>query len=195
MLLNPALPLLDVWEHRAFGKVTEYTNVVLDDGRSAIAAIGRDSASGLYRRVNINIDKHPWISWAWRVDALQASADIREKALQDYAAAIFLIFGAPSLLRPDVPTLVYAWTNDKVREGSIIASPHHSGSVKVMVVKSGAGSSATWLENRRNIVDDFRAAFGTNPPDTLEMIALWTDNDQTHEPVKAFYGSIVVQPD
>jgi len=47
-----------------------------------------------------------------------------------------------------------------------------------------------WISERRNVVEDFQKAFGRDPPETVEVIALFTDNDQTGEPVEAFYGPI-----
>ena len=38
-------------------------------------------------------------------------------------------------------------------------------------------------------------AFGQEPPDTVEIVGLFTDNDQTGEPVKAYYGTVTALPD
>src|SRR3546814_15641674 len=72
------------------------------DGVAAIRAVGRDSASGLYRDVRYQVAEHPWLAWTWRVDQLQQTADIRIKEREAFAAAIFLIFGRPSMLNRDV---------------------------------------------------------------------------------------------
>jgi hypothetical protein len=42
------------------------------------------------------------------------------------------------------------------------------------------------MSERRNVFEDFRRAFGQEPPDPLEIVALFTDNDQTGEPVEAY---------
>jgi Protein of unknown function (DUF3047) len=44
-------------------------------------------------------------------------------------------------------------------------------------------------------VEDFRRAFGRDPPPVAEAIALFTDNDQTREPVEAYYGAVMALPD
>src|SRR3546814_7344912 len=84
------------------------------------------------------IAEHPWLEWTWRVDQLQQAADIRVRDREDFAAAIFLIFGRPSMLQPDVPTLVYVWTTDLLPENSVVDSPHYPGVVRDIVVRSGA---------------------------------------------------------
>jgi hypothetical protein len=43
-------------------------------------------------------------------------------------------------------------------------------------------------------VDDFRLAFGREPPENVEVIAFFTDNDQTGEPVEAYYGAVRALP-
>src|SRR3546814_696513 len=136
------------------------------------------------------IAEHPWLEWTWRVDQLQHAADIRVRDREDFAAAIFLIFGRPSMLQPDVPTLVYVWTTDLLPENSVVDSPHYPGVVRDIVVRSGASRLGQWVRERRNVSEDFRRAFGREPPDTIEVLAVFTDNDQTGEPVEAYYGAI-----
>jgi len=46
-------------------------------------------------------------------------------------------------------------------------------------VHSGASQLRQWVRERRNVAEDFRKAFGREPPATVEVLALFTDNDQT----------------
>jgi hypothetical protein len=189
VVADPAAPLAETWIHQRFGAATEYKGVVLD-GVAAIRAVGHRSASGLYRSFRYRITEHPWIVWSWRVHRLQPTADIRVKATEDYAAALFLIFGRPSMVNRDVPTLAYVWTSAGIGEGSIVDSPYHPGTTRNIVVRSGEKQLGRWVHERRNVVSDFRQAFGREPPETVEVIAFFTDNDQTGEPVEAYYGAV-----
>lgn len=189
VLADPAVPLPEAWRHQRFTGGTEYERTRLD-GRAAIRAVGRDSASGLYREVSYRIADHPWLEWSWRVDQLQRTADIRVKDREDFAAAIFLMFGRPSMLNRDVLTLAYVWTSDRLAEGAMVRSPHHPDLLSDVVIRSGTGDLGRWVHERRNILHDFRKAFGREPPEVVEMVALFTDNDQTGEPVEAYYGTI-----
>lgn len=192
-LADPAAPIEKSWTHQRFGVATEYTRVTRD-GVPAIRAVGRTSASGLYRDVRYNVVEHPWLVWSWRVERLQRNADIRTKAREDFAAAIFVIFGRPSMANRNVPTLAYVWTNGQLPENAIVDSPHHPGTVRSIVARSGSVRLGQWSGERRNVVDDFRRAFGREPPSVVEVIALFTDNDQTGEPVEAYYGAIRALP-
>src|SRR3546814_20585582 len=105
------------------------------DGVAAIRAVGRDSASGLYRDVRYQVAEHPWLAWTWRVDQLQQTADIRIKEREDFAAAIFLIFGRPSMFKRDVPPLAYLWTSSKLPDYAIVDSPYHHRTVHSTVLR------------------------------------------------------------
>jgi hypothetical protein len=189
LLADPTVPLHEAWAHQSFGAATRYERVSIE-GVPAIRAIGRESASGLYRDTPYRVEEHPWLEWTWRVDRLQETADIRVKSREDFAAAIFLIFGRPGMINREVPTLAYVWTSSRLPVGAMVASPHHPGSVRSIVVRSGATSLGRWQRERRNVLEDFRAVFGQEPPDSVEIIALFTDNDQTGESVEAYYGAI-----
>ncbi|MGH6933366.1 MAG: DUF3047 domain-containing protein, partial [Dongiaceae bacterium] len=47
-----------------------------------------------------------------------------------------------------------------------------------------------WVSEERDVVDDFRRAYGREPPLEVRVIALFTDNDQTGQPVESYYGAI-----
>lgn len=194
VLADPVVLLQQAWTHQSFGTATHYETVTID-GVPAIRAIGRESASGLYRDTPYTVEEHPWLEWAWRVDRFQRTADIRLKSREDFAAAIFLMFGRPSMISRDVPTLAYVWTSDLLPRGTIVDSPHHPGSVRSVVVRSGGGHLGQWMRERRNVLQDFREAFGQEPPDTVEIVALFTDNDQTGERVETYYGTVSALPE
>ncbi len=168
---------------------TDY-RLALMDGRIAIRARGQHSASGLIRRVEVDSARCPIIEWSWCVTKLQKNADLRVKEGDDVAAAIFVFFGDPGFLfdpKP-VPTIRYVWTNDSVAVESVIDNPYLPGTVRNIVVQSGARQAGKWVTERRNIVDDYVRAFGSPPLNGVHAVALFTDNDQTKEPVEAYYG-------
>ncbi|MEM7223336.1 MAG: DUF3047 domain-containing protein [Pseudomonadota bacterium] len=188
-LFNAANAIEDKWQHLQLVGATRYTMTPFA-GEVAILAQGEHSASGLARRVSVDTTVCPEISWAWNVPQLQASADLTQRETEDVAASIFLIFGDPGLFsdpRP-VPTLRYVWTTDHLSAGTIVDSPYLEGTVKSLVIRTGTPETAEWLVERRNLVDDFTAAYGAAPTDKIQAIILFTDNDQTKEPVMAYYG-------
>lgn len=192
VLLDPSLGLTDDWEHTSFGVPTNYFTQTLD-GRTAIQAKGQNSASGLSRDVRFDVRDYSVLEWNWRVDVLPRGADIRSPQSDDYAASVTLIFGRPSLFGPEPLALMYAWTSSATPEGSIVVSPHHDGSMRVIVVRSGEKGSSIWMREQRDILEDFLLAFGEDPPSFVEVFAIWSDSDQTQDVVNAYYGDAFVR--
>lgn len=185
-LFDAELVLEEGWQHLPLRGKTEYRMSPLD-GDIAIRAVGRESASGLIRRVEVDPRECQTLEWRWRVDRLQETADLRQKKREDVAASIFLLFGDPGFMsNPDpVPTLRYVWTNGRHSKGEVIDNPYLPGTVRSIVVRTG--ESDRWFTEHRNVEEDFARAFGKAPAAMIHAIALFTDNDQTKEPAIAYY--------
>ena len=189
-LFEAANAIQDQWQHLLLRGETDY-RLAFKDGRISIRAEGRNSASGLIRRIAIDTVKCPIMEWSWAVTQMQPSADLRVKNREDVAASVFLLFGDPGFpfdLKA-VPTLRYVWTNENVPAEAIVDNPYLPGTVQSIVIESGTDRIGTWVTERRNVVEDYTLAFGSEPKDGIRAIALFTDNDQTKEPVEAYYGS------
>ena len=188
-LFNAATTIQDQWLHFPLRGKTDYRLAVMN-GRIAIRAAGQKSASGLIRRVAIDPVKCPIIEWSWAVRKMQKDADLRVKDREDVAASIFLLFGDPGFLfdPKQVPTLRYVWTNENVPADAIIDNPYLPGIVRSIVVESGPERVGSWVTERRNMINDFLSTFGDSPTERIHAIVLFTDNDQTQQPVEAYYG-------
>ncbi len=189
-LFDPTTVLDDDWQHIVLRGATEYRHAILDN-RVAIRAVGKRSASGLIRYVRIAPNRCSTIEWSWSVTRIQESADLTTKDREDVAASIFLLFGDPDLLfdRKPVPTLRYVWTNDRAEIGAVVDNPYFPGVVRSIVVRRGIAVNGQWVNERRNIIEDYTRAFGHPPSESVQAIVLFTDNDQTNEPVEAYYGA------
>jgi Protein of unknown function (DUF3047) len=188
-LFDPARAIQQDWIEMAFVGYTDYRISSYQD-RLSIRAEGQRSASGLVLPVDFDANDCPFLEWDWRVEVLQDGASLYEKDLEDVAASIFVMFGDPgSFMAPNpVPTLRYVWTTERVQEETIVDSPYLPGVVRSIVVQSGQISPLAWESERRDLVADYQAAFGGLPKDRVYAVAIFTDNDQTQEPVIAHYG-------
>jgi hypothetical protein len=70
----------------------------------------------------------------------------------------------------------------------MIASPYAANSIMISV-ESGLSEAGKWLTETRNVYQDYRRAFGENPPE-VGGIAIMTDSDDTGESAAANYGPI-----
>ena len=133
------------------------------------------------------------LEWTWFVEELQKTSDLRRKGWDDVGASILVSFGDPGLLRDTpVPTLRYVWANENHVENDIIVGPYQTKYVRTIIVRSGIVNSYGLVRERRNLVDDFKEAFSTSPMGKIYAIGIFTDNDDTREPITAHYGPVAL---
>jgi hypothetical protein len=105
-----------------------------------------------------------------------------------------LKFRAARAVFPELPygAMNYIWAS-ATPTGAILDNPFAGDFVKMVVVQSGEGAKGRWIEERRNVYEDYREAFGTEPP-RIEGIAIMTDTDNTGASASAWYGDIRFLP-
>jgi hypothetical protein len=168
-------------------------------------ATAEASASGLIHRVDADPRETPVLRWRWKVENLISGADITRKQGDDYPARIYVAFaydpsraslaqrikyGVARLIYGEYPPhsgLNYIWEG-KASAGTIVSNPF-TDNVRMIVVDSGPALLGQWVQHERNIRDDYRQAFGEEPP-RISGIAIMTDTDGTGESATAYYGDI-----
>jgi hypothetical protein len=176
------------WSAKIFkGKgETEY-RIVEDGGQKLLQASSQGTASGLVFEVEYDPQEYPILSWRWKVSNIIAKGDSRTKAGDDYAARIYVVF--PHWLFLKTKTLNYIWANRLPRE--TVQANAYTSNAMMIAVESGGERVGDWLTERRDIVADYRRAFGEDPP-KVGAIAIMTDTDDTGETATAWYGDILV---
>ncbi|MDJ0898096.1 MAG: DUF3047 domain-containing protein [Xenococcus sp. MO_188.B8] len=167
-------------------QATEYS-IHKEGQKIIIEAEGQDSASGLFvPNPKICLENNQ-LSWAWRVDQIQDTADITVEEKEDFAASLLIIFGKPGVFsQPKV--LIYAFANTDLPQGSIVSSPRAPDNFRTIVLENQESPLMSWLQYERNIIEDYELVYGEMPEKMLHTIGIFTDNDQTQEPVKASYN-------
>src|SRR2546430_1178982 len=87
--------------------------------------------------------------------------------------------------------LMYVWASD-APVGSI-ASSVYTEKIQMIVVESGDSRAGEWSEFRRNVLEDYRQAFGEEPSDIV-AVGVMTDADDTRAKTRAQYGDISFKP-
>lgn len=205
---NPDEKLPEGWKPLIFKKIKFHTSyfLVKDDDKLVIKAISKASASGLIRKVRVDPEQYPIIKWQWKAANILRNGDVTKKNGDDYPARLYILFEYdPTTLGfiekakfvvtkliygeyPPTSVINYIWAN-KTPVETIVSSPYTDRS-KIIVVESGKETLNTWIDEERNIFDDYVAAFGVNPP-MISGIAIMTDSDNTRESATAFYGDIL----
>jgi hypothetical protein len=196
------------WAHQPLSKLkrdTVYT-LVADGGRPGVLRASADRSASLYVALLKPANRTPMtLSWEWKTDALVGGADNRVKEREDAPLRVLVAFDgdvtslpeaerkrfsrAKSLTGKEPPyaLMMYIWS-DQVPVGSVIPSAHTS-QVKMLAVASGTRGLGSWQAVQRNLVDDYRRAFGAEPGPLLG-IAVMTDTDNTGTKAVGEYAGI-----
>lgn len=207
----PAGKLPSDWVPLNFPGITAHTEYtpVKDGNLQVVRATAVASASGLINKRSFDVRAHGLLRWRWKVGNLIAGSEITRRQGDDYPARMYVSFaydplratwaerawyGVARLLYGEYPPhsgLNYVWDR-RAPIGTIVTSPFTSR-VKMLVVDSGAAHVGQWRAHERNILDDYRRAFGEDPP-LASGIAIMTDTDNTGESAIAYYGNIELAP-
>lgn len=205
--MPPETPLTG-WQPMTFKHIQSHTRYALVDhqGNTVLRADSDASASGLVKEWKIDPEDYPLVTWQWKVSNTLGSGDVTQKSGDDFAARIFIFFGEDAGqqsffqrtriaatkilygLRPPSAALIYVWGNQ-----AEVGSFHPSAYIdqcRMILVESGPAHLNQWRSARRNIINDFRRAFGSDPP-PISGVAIMTDTDNTGESATAWYGDIV----
>jgi len=186
------------------GTRTEYR--LVDSGQGVVLEARADgSASGFYRRVRFDPMRYPVVEWRWRVVQPLPEADPRIASREDSAARLVISFHGDAdkldfqerftlrlykgLSGEKLPfaMLMYVWSSDA--PVGTIAPNVHTEKIQMIVVDNGATRTGVWREFRRNILEDYRRAFGDDPWDVV-AVGVMTDADNTRQKARAQYGDI-----
>lgn len=84
------------WEAMTFEKILAHTTyeTIMDPGlgQTVIKAQSRASASGLIRKVRIDLKKYPIIQWQWKITSVYKNGDVTQKTGDDYPARLYVTF-------------------------------------------------------------------------------------------------------
>ena len=200
--------LPDGWKPLTFKKIEKQTvyQLVKDGGDTVVKAVSEASASGLTREIKINLTEYPIVQWRWKVANVLTKGDVTRREGDDYPARIYITFEYdPKKVGffekakyeaakawygqyPPLGAINYIWES-KAPKGTVVSNPYVER-VKMIVVESGTERLNQWVSEERNIYEDYKKAFGEEPP-MISGIAIMTDTDNTGESATAFYGDIV----
>lgn len=199
------------WEPLEFPKIEQHSRyqLVTEEGQQVVRSDTNGGASGLIARMALDPGESLSLRWRWKVSNVFEQGDAREKSGDDYPARIYVAFefqpdkagfferakrkAVEVLFGETLPgnALNYIWAN-KLPAGEMVPNPYTDRTVMI-ATQSGSAQAGTWVTVERDIVADYRAAFGENPP-PLVGIAIMSDSDNTGEQATAWYGDITIEP-
>jgi len=171
---------------------TQYSRV----GKGIIKAESVGSRSSLFKEVGEKEKNFPILSWRWKISNVVRSAIETRKDRFDAAARVMVVLGREKGFKimegaePSGFRIEYIWTSH-LPNGHIFDHPGKKY-CKVFVLESGEGKVGQWIYEKRNIHEDYKTAFGTEPSGVL-AIGIQTDTDHSNEMVTAYYSNPILR--
>ncbi|HEU4505004.1 MAG TPA: DUF3047 domain-containing protein [Nitrospira sp.] len=203
---RPGSAQTDGWKPLMFKKIPKPTayQLVSDGSAVVVKATSEAAASGLTKEVKIDPSIFPVVQWRWKVENLLVRSDVTRKSGDDYPARLYITFeydpdkvsfgrklkyNAGRALFGEIPiaALNYIW-DTKTPPGTVVDNAY-TDFAKMIVVESGAAKVGVWVEESRNVYQDYKQAFGEDPS-FINGVAIMTDTDNTKERAVAYYGDI-----
>ena len=195
------------WQPLTFKKIPKHTAYTLfkDEDRFVVKAVSEASSSGLTREMSVDPREYPIVQWQWKVANVLKKGDVSRKEGDDYPARVYITFEYDSSKvsffkkvqyetikfiygrYPPLGAINYIWES-KAPVGTLVPNPY-TDQVMMFVVQSGPDKLNTWVTEQRNVYDDYKKAFGQEPP-MISGVAIMTDTDNTGESATAYYGDI-----
>jgi hypothetical protein len=196
------------WKPLIFEKIERHTaySFLKDEGTIVVKAVSESSASGLVREIKIDPKEYPIVQWRWKVENVLKKGNVHIKGGDDYPARLYITFEydssklnffekikfeAARLLYGQylpIATINYIWES-KAPVSTFVPNPY-TDRVMMIVVESGKSRLNQWVNEERNLYEDFRKAFNYEPP-MISGVAIMTDTDNTGESAIAYYGDIL----
>lgn len=200
---------LDNWKPLTFPKIPSHsTYKIQKEGMNSILVAQADnSASGIICNKVFNIYKTPIIKWKWKVSNTYQAGDEKKKSGDDYALRVYAVFkydpqkagvieraqyNTLKLIYGEYPpqsSINYIWANKKYPE-RILPNPY-TAKTQMVLLQKGSERAGQWIEERTNALEDYRMAFGKEPP-AEASIAVMSDSDNTGEKATGYMDYIEV---
>jgi hypothetical protein len=197
------------WKHVPLAKYKPSTEYMLveEDNTVVVRAMAHASASLIGVQTDFDPHQFPMLSWRWKVAQGIPSANTADQTKEDAPVRLTVAFSgdtsklsfkdrfassaAQTISGQTLPyaALMYVW-GSKVAPDSITTSSR-TARVRMIAVAVDDQGIGRWQNYTRNLVDDFKRAFGEDPGH-VTSIQLMTDTDNTGSDAQAYYGDVTI---
>ncbi len=178
---------LNEWLPKKFVNETSYSLIKVGKN-TVLKAVSQNSASGLIKKIKVDIKEYPFLNWSWRIEnQLAGTFDEKQKHGDDYAARIYIVVSGGIAFWNTI-ALNYVWSKNSIK-GETWPSAFATENSVMVALRSSEAPVSKWHWEKRNIRKDFKKLFGREIRFT-DAVVLMSDTDNTHKEVTAYYGDI-----
>jgi hypothetical protein len=209
ILLRDDFISLKNWKPLNFPSIKRHSkySIIHEGKNSYLKAESNASASGISFKKEFHVFDYPKIRWRWKISNTYAKGNAKVKAGDDYPIRIYITFkydpkkaSFGKRVRYDIvksihgeyppdSSLNYIWAN-RQHEDSVLVSAYADESMMI-ILESGAELAETWVNEEVNIIEDYRKAFGSDPP-SVASLAIMNDSDNTGESAVSYIDYIEI---
>jgi len=158
--------------------------LVQDSGKQALQMRSDQASFALQKKVRIGLQELPYLVWQWKVTELPKGGDFRRSRTDDQAAQLIVAFSSSQFL-------AYIW-DSTAPKGTLASAPAPLfKKIFAMVMQSGTPGLGTWITERRNVLEDYKQAFGEEP-EALEGIRIQINSQHTQSRAESYWHSITL---
>jgi hypothetical protein len=156
------------------------------DGKRFLHAASRGLGIQAAKQFEWDLAAYPVLAWSWRPVEFPAGSDERKSGTNDSALSVYAVFPHTSW---SVKSVKYIWSA-VVPVGTHLTSSQ--GLTQGRVVRSGTKGKGEWVEERVNVLEDYKKYFGSDEVPKPAGIAVLTDSDDTKSSAQGDYANFRV---
>ncbi|MFH0975345.1 MAG: DUF3047 domain-containing protein [Spirochaetota bacterium] len=165
-------------------------------------AVSKGNSVQIAKKITWDIKSYPVLSWKWRMKSLPENANEEARGKNDSGASIYILFQRSRIpflsweYQP-VNVIKYVWSTtlpqgkivrkEKTKLGSVIYEGYF------FVIESGLGNAGKWMNEERNVLNDYRKVFKEDPKYDPYLIAILSDSNDTKSTAIADYDEIIIK--
>ena len=139
------------------------------------------------RQYEWDLASYPVLAWSWRPQEFPRGADEREGSTNDSVLSVYMLVPHSRIRGPKA--VKYVWS-EVVPTGTRLSS--NNGLTQGRVLRSGRPDTTGWVEERVDVLQDFRTFFKEGDAPRPAGIAVLSDADQTRSRAVGDYANFRV---
>ena len=164
----------------------EVYSVQETDGLRFLRALAKGLGIQAAKEYEWDPKAYPMLAWSWRPVLFPTGSDERRSKTNDSAVAVYAVFPHTAW---SVKSLKYVWSA-VVPVGTRLSSS--AGLTQELVIRNGTDQKGRWMEERVNILEDYKKFFDETETPKVSGIAVLTDSDDTKSTAQGDYANFRV---
>ena len=173
------------WDPVNFNDETSY-DIVSANEQHFVRAISADSASGMLKKMHVDLTSTPYLNWSWKVDQSLVGLNERSRGGDDYAARVYVVI-KDGMFFWQTKALIYVWSGSEKKD--TLWPNAFTENSQMIALQSGDDKKGVWVHEKRNVLQDLKRAFGDRFA-SIDGVAFMTDTDNSDGQATAYYGDI-----